>query len=166
MAEVKTMNEVLKEIAEANSNKASDKTNAAIMRAMITDKDFNITVFDGKGNAKDTVNPHEKFTSICSEVLSQAGGVSKTEAAGLAEGYTPSPAVAANMVDISKAWLGTTLQSGTKVALWNTETSKCTLKMEHKEASTTKVPSTGEEKQIPAFDKIKASSSCPSWLKK
>lgn len=166
MAELKTMNEVLDEIAAAKSNKASDKTNAAIMRAMITDPSFEVTVFDGKGQPKETVNPHSKFVGICSEVLNAAGGVSKTEAASLAEGYVPSNTTASNLVDLSKCWIGTTLQSGTKVALYNTATSKCVLKQEHKEESVTKVPATGEEKKVPAFDKIKASSSCPSWLKK
>lgn len=166
MAEVKTMSEVLKEIEEAKSNKASDKTNTAIMKAMISDPDFNITVFDGKGQPNTIINPHAKFVGVCADVLSTAGGMSKTEATSLAEGYTASNTVASNLVDISKSWLGTTLGSGAKVALYNTETSKCVLKQEHKEAAETKNPKTGETKTVPAFDKIKASSSCPSWLKK
>lgn len=167
MADIKTVETVIGEIKEKaeKSRKASNGDEVDLMRSMLNDTSFVATTVDNKGEPLQ-YSPAQTFKKMVTGIIADATGVAKSEAEGLANSYNATTGVATDMIGISKTFVTTMLQTGRKVQLPNGPDSKCTLSAEAKPAGETKVPKTGEVKAVPAYTKIKSSSSCPAWLKK
>lgn len=160
----KMVETVIKEIKESGSSKASQKDEVALMRAMLNDPTFACTNVDSKGNPV-IFNPCETWKGICSAVVSESTGMTKTEAEGLVANYNVGNTTASQMIDISKNFINTAISTGRKVNLPSREDSKCTLYQEARPEVTAKAPKTGQTIVIPAFTKVKAQSTCPLWVK-
>ena len=174
------MSETSKLIEEIRENltqkSASQKDEVRVMRSMLNDKDYVVGVYNSSGKT-DEYCPSEDARKMTASIINATTGVSKDEAATLADNHQFSNGEAASMVNISKEFVNTYAQTTRKLPLGGRETSNVSLQGVHVESSTTRYPkkvgigSDGKGvyestvKSVPTHDKIKASAPCPTWVK-
>lgn len=175
---MENVKELLNEIKGNLSQKvsASQKDEVKVMKAMLNDRNYTVGVY-GKDGKEGEVCPSKEARDMISSVMSGAAKISQAEASKLAEEYEFKKSEAANMVTISKEFINTYLDSGRKLSLGGRETSNVSLVKKEVEAKTTTYPKKvgidengnaiykTETTNIKAHSTIKASGSCPSWIK-
>lgn len=168
---------LIEEIREGLSQKsASQKDEVRVMRSILNDKDYVVGVYGAAGKVGEYC-PSEDARKMAASIINTTTGVSKEEAATLADNHQFSNSEASSMVGISKEFINTYSQTTRKLPLGGRETSNVSLQGVHVEASTTRYPkkvgigSDGKGvyestvKSVPTHDKIKASAPCPTWVK-
>lgn len=171
------VNELVKGIREGlKQQSSSQKDELAVMRAMLNDKEYQVGVYSKEGQIG-TFCPAEEARTMISSVISGATKVSLPEAQQLANEYEFTKNDAQNMINISKEFVNTYLETGRKLPLGGRETSDVSLLKKDVAESTRSFPKqigvdeqgnklfeTGETK-VPAHSSVKVFGSCPSWLK-
>lgn len=154
---------------------ASQKDEVSIMQAMMNDTSYEVGIYGKKGQI-DTYRPAESFKAFGANLLSTAAKIPKEESKQLMDSYQATKSDAAAMVELSKEFVNTYLNTGRKLPLGGREKSNYALSMKDVETSlkTYKKSTTKEDgsvewvdatKVIPAYKKLKVKSSCPSWAK-
>ena len=154
---------------------SSQKDEVAIMQAMMNDTSYEVGVYGTKGKV-DTYKPAESFKTFGANLLSTAAKIPKEESKQLMESYQATKTDAAALVDLSKEFVNTYLDTGRKLTLGGREKSNYALSMKEVDTSvktyqksvsqpdgSTKWEPT--QKTIPSHKKLKAKSSCPTWTK-
>lgn len=167
-------------IQEINTNlkqtSSSRKDETAIMQAMLSDPDYEVNIY-GKDGIEGTYNPTNDFRSMCASIISNAAKVPTAEAVQLMNDYSVRKSEAASMVNISKEFVNTFLQTGRKLPLGAREKSDVSLSIKKVEATTRMYPQKvgvnddGSDRYskttttIPAHESVRVHAPCPSWVK-
>lgn len=172
-----TVKGLLSEISTGLSQTSSSrKDEIRVMQAMLSDPSYEIDVY-GKNGVEGTYNPCADFRSMCASVISNAAKVPAAEATQLMENYSVKKGEATSMVNISKEFVNTFLQTGRKLPLGAREASDISLSLKKVEASTRLYPTkvgvnddgsdrySKQPTTVPAHDSIRVHAPCPSWVK-
>ena len=177
---MENVNELIKEIRTNVQNtrkSASTQDEVKVMRAMLNDKEYKVEEFKGTGKVSEFC-PSEKIRKFSSSVISNAVDISISEATAIMEDYEYSNKEAELLIDVSKEFINTYLDTGRKMGLGGRADSNISLiQKEVAETKTTYPKKVGEnadgtpiyehpESVIPAHKSISVSGSCPAWLKK
>lgn len=168
--------ELLEEIQATHKQvSSSQKDEVRVMQAMLNDTSYEVGIY-GKSGKVGTYNPAEDFKAMQTRIVSSVTKMGKEEAKALVDGYEATKADAETMVNMSKEFMNTYLDTGRKLALGGREKSNFAL-------SVREIPATEKtyqrryddgkgnitwepgKKTIPAHKGLKARSSCPSWVK-
>lgn len=172
-----TVNDLLKEISSNLSQKsASRKDEVRIMQSMLSDPSYEVSIYS-KDGIEGTYNPAKDFRSMCASVMSHAAKIPMSEATQLMENYQVSKNEAGSMIDISKEFVNTYIQTGRKLPLGARKESDISLSHKRVDATTRLYPQKigvnddGTDKYsktattIPAHDSIRVHAPCPNWVK-
>ena len=169
MSKVEELVNGIKENLKQTSS--SQKDEVAVMQAMLNSPDYEVGVY-GKDGQIGTYNPCKDYRGMLTNVLSTAGGITKTEATTKVESYQASKSDAETMVNISKEYMNTYLDTGRKIKLGGRESSDFGMSIKRVEASTRSFPIENDDgttsfgkKEVPAHNSIRVYGSCPSWVK-
>lgn len=168
---------LIKEIKDGLSQKsASQKDEVKVMQTMLNDKEYVATIYGNEGEVG-TYSPFQDSRQMLTSVISSTAKINKDEAAALAEQHQFTKAEAASMVNVSKEFVNSYVQTGRKLPFGGRENFNIALIGEDMEPSTSRYPKKvgiGEdgkgiyentEKPVPAYFKVKSSSPCPPWVK-
>lgn len=167
------VNEISSNLSQKN---ASRKDEVRVMQAMLSDPNYEVNVY-GKEGIEESYNPTKDFRAMCASVIANAAKISNTEAEQLMENYSVRRTEASAMVNISKEFINTYLQTGRKLPLGGREKSDVSIMLNKVDESVryypkkvgvnddgsdrySKVPTT-----IPAHESIAVHAPCPDWIK-
>ena len=131
----------------------------------------------GKDGIEGTYNPTNDFRAMCASIISNAAKVPTAEAVQLMSDYNVRKSEAASMVNISKEFVNTFLQTGRKLPLGAREKSDVSLSIKKVDATTRMYPQKvgvnddGSDRYskttttIPAHESVRVHAPCPSWVK-
>lgn len=172
-----TVKELLSEISTGLSQVSSSrKDEIRVMQSMLSDPSYEVSIY-GKEGVEGTYNPTQDFRGMCASIISNAAKVPMAEATQLMEDYSVRKGEATSMVNISKEFVNTFLQTGRKLPLGGREKSDVSLSIKRVDASTrlypqkvgvnddgtdrySKTPTT-----IPAHESVRVHAPCPAWVK-
>lgn len=172
-----TVKELISEISIGLSQVSSSrKDEVRVMQAMLSDPSYEVSIY-GKDGVEGTYNPTNAFRNMCASIISNAAKVPMAEANQLMDDYQVKKSEATTMVDLSKEFVNTFLQSGRKLPLGGREKSDVSLSIKRVDSSTrlypqkvgvnddgtdrySKTPTT-----IPAHESVRVHAPCPSWVK-
>jgi len=177
MSENITVKGLIDEISTGLSQVSSSrKDEIRIMQAMLSDDKYSVSIY-GKDGVEGTYSPAEDFRAMCASVISNAAKVPMAEATQLMEGYAVRKGEATAMVNISKEFVNTYLQTGRKLPLGAREKSDVSLSLKKVDASTRLYPQKvgvnddGSDRYsktattVPAHESVRVHAPCPSWVK-
>lgn len=148
---------------------SSKKDEITVMQAMMNDTNFSVDVYS-KGGKVDEYYPSRELRKVVTNVVASTTHIPVKEATELVNAYEFTRVDAAAMVNMSKEFVNTYLQTGRKLSLGGRKNSDIELMWKNIEDRTTEIPiksETGERLNtfIPAHGGIKAINPCPEWLK-
>lgn len=150
---------------------SSNKDEIAVMQAMLNSPDYEVGVYSKEGKVG-TYNPAQDFRGMCANIISSAMKAPKAEALEKINDYQVSKSDAETMVNVSKEYINTYLDTGRKFKLGGRETSDYGMSIKEVKASVKSYPKKDEngkvtfgQKNVPAHKSIKVYGSCPSWVK-
>jgi hypothetical protein len=148
---------------------SSKKDEITVMQAMMNDTNFSVDVYS-KGGKVDEYYPSRELRKMVTNVVASTTHIPVKEATELVNSYEFTRVDAAAMVNASKEFVNTYLQTGRKLPLGGRKNSDVELMWKNIEDRTTEIPiksETGERLNtfIPAHGGIKAINPCPEWLK-
>lgn len=177
MSENTTVKGLIDEISTSLSQVSSSrKDEVRIMQTMLSDDKYIVSIY-GKDGVEGTYSPASDFRTMCASIISNAAKVPMAEATQLMEGYSVRKGEATAMVNISKEFVNTYLQTGRKLPLGSREKSDVSLSLKKVEASTRLYPQKvgvnddGSDRYsktattVPAHESIRVHAPCPSWVK-
>lgn len=167
------LNEISTNLSQTSSSR---KDETRVMQAMLSDPSYEVDIY-GKNGVEGTYNPTNDFRSMCASVISNAAKVPAAEAAKLMENYTVKKSEANSMINISKEFVNTFLQTGRKLPLGAREKSDVSLSIKRVDSTTrlypmkvgvnddgtdrySKTPTT-----VPAHESVRVHAPCPDWVK-
>lgn len=158
--------DVKSNVAQCSSSKKDEIT---VMQAMMNDTNFSVDVYS-KGGKVDEYYPSRELRKVVTNVVASTTHIPVKEATELVNAYEFTRVDAAAMVNMSKEFVNTYLQTGRKLPLGGRKNSDIELMWKNIEDRTTEIPiksETGERLNtfIPAHGGIKAINPCPEWLK-
>lgn len=148
---------------------SSKKDEITVMQAMMNDTNFSVDVYSKVGKV-DEYYPSRELRKVVTNVVASTTHIPVKEATELVNAYEFTRVDAAAMVNMSKEFVNTYLQTGRKLPLGGRKNSDIELMWKNIEDRTTEIPiksETGERLNtfIPAHGGIKAINPCPEWLK-
>mgnify|MGYP004516450945 CR=1 FL=1 len=177
MAENVSVKDLVNEIKTGLSQTSSShKDEVRVMRAMLNDKNFEVGVYAKEGQVG-TYNPCQDYRSMCANVVSGIAKIPMAEAEALAENYEAKRSDAETMVNISKEFVNTFIQTGRKLPLGGRETSDVALSLKQVPETTRSYPKKvgvnddGTDRyskaptKVGAHDSIRVHAPCPTWVK-
>lgn len=176
-----SVKELIGEIKEGLSQvSSSSKDEVRIMKAMLNDFDYKVDVYgkveDGYG-VVGTYCPAEDARNMISGIISSAAKVPQAEATELAKSYEFKKRDAESMIDISKEFVNTFLQTNRKLPLGAREMSNVSLSLKTVKPTIKPYPLkvginedgtaryTKANAAVKAHESIKVFSPCPKWVK-
>lgn len=177
MATTITVDSLLDEIRKGLKQKnASQKDEVRVMQAMLNDPSYKVGVYTKQGEVG-SYCPAEDYRGMISSVISSTTKISKDEAIALAANHEVSKQEANTMVNLSKQFTMTYLETGRKYPLGGREKTNFALGLKEVPERDKPCPhkigvdDTGADvyetivKTTPAHIGLKAYSSCPEWVK-
>ena len=146
---------------------ASKKDEISVMKAMLNDPNYIVGIYDKSGKIGDYC-PYADCRKMFSSVISSTTKIPTKEADQLAEKYEVTKNDATTMINISKEFINTYLQTGRKMPLGGRKSTNTSLILRHVDEKKKTIPSKNSDKihvVIPAHDSVKSESPCPVWLK-
>ena len=169
MSKVEELVKGIKENLKQTSS--SQKDEVAVMQAMLNSPDYEVGIY-GKEGQIGTYNPCKDYRGMLTNVLSSAGNITKAEAVTKIEGYTVTKSDAETMVNVSKEYMNTYLDTGRKLKLGGRETSDYGMSIKRVPTSTRSFPIKNDDgttsfgkREVPAHNSIRVYGSCPAWVK-
>lgn len=154
---------------------ASKKDEIRVMKAMLNDKNFKVTVYDKCGKEEEYC-PSKSIRTMCASVMSSAAKIPMAEAEHLMESHEFKRSEAEAMIDFSKEYINTYLQTGRKLPLGGRKMSNISIALKHIPGGTRTFPKkvgidsdgkaiykTGTS-YVKPYDSIKVYAPAPSWL--
>jgi hypothetical protein len=168
---------LIKEINETKTQiSASAKDEQRVMRAMLNDPTFKVDIY-GKGGVKGQYCPYDDARQMISSIIKDTTHMGTKEAEELASGYEFGKNEATTMINISKEFVNTYVETGRKLPLGGRADSDISIAKKVKEAKANTYPKkvgvnadgtdkyeTVTEGTIPAHGSLKVYSPAPSWL--
>lgn len=173
-----TVRELVKEIDRTRSQtSASAKDEQRVMKEMLNDPEFVVDVY-AKSGVVGQYCPCEDAHDMVANIIKGAAKISTKEAEHLAKDYEFTNKDATTMVNISKEFINTYMETGRKLPLGGRETSNISISKKVKAERSNNFPKKvgvnddGTDKYetvgdgtIPSHTSLKVYSSCPPWLK-
>lgn len=169
--------ELIQEIrTNLSQTSSSQKDEVKVMRAMLNDKEYQVEVY-GKEGLKETYCPAQDVRQMMASVMSSTTKVPVQEAESLMDSYEFKKNDASTMINVSKEFTNTFLQTGRKLPLGGREMSNVSLSLKEVEATTRTYPKkvgvntdgSGRyekaETNVNAHQSVKVHAPCPSWVK-
>ena len=165
------MEDAKKVIQEVKDNltkcAGSRKDEITVMKALMNDPNYNVDVY-GKPEIEQYY-PGKDFRKVVSNVISSVTKVPHREATELVNQYEFNRSDANAIVELSKEFVLSYLQTGRKLPLGGRKTSDIELVWKEISERTTNVPIRGSDTErasvyIPAHGGIKAINPCPVWV--
>lgn len=159
-----------------NQSSSSHKDEVTVMQAMLNDPTYKVAVYK-KDKPVETYCPAEDARHMISGIISDTTKISGAEADALAAEYQFSKSATESMINLSKEFVNTYLQTGRKLPLGGRERSDVSLEaktIKARECSFPKkigVDTDGKNiykntaSYVPEHDGIKVTSPCPTWVK-
>lgn len=172
--------DLLKEIKENQSQLiASQKDELRVMVAMLNDPEYKVGLYNKDGEQTGIICPREDALDIISRSVSSLTGVSLQEAHTLSQDKVFDNNDAKSFINISKQYILGYIETGRKLSFGKREDTDFSLHQEVvPEKYHTHPVKVGEKDGKPIYEHkkkdtptpehkvLKASSPCPSWLKK
>ena len=168
---------LVKEIKDNLSQvSSSNKDEVRIMQAMLNDKEYEVGVYTNAG-LKETYNPAKDFRGMLSGIVANTTRISKDESAALVDAYEVTKSDASTMVNVSKEFVNTYINTGRKLPFGGREKFNIALSgKEVKETIKTYPKKVGVnedgsgryesgERRVPSHITAKVYGSCPDWVK-
>lgn len=172
---MENVKELIKEVKENSSKKSSQKDEIRVMKAMLNDREYEVGIY-GKQGQEGTVCPAKEARELVSSVIASAAKIPSAEAQKLAEAHEFSKAEASNMINISKEFINTYLETERKLPLGGREKSDVSLIRKEVKESTKTYPSkvginedgTARYEHVPvkvkAHNSVRVIAPCPEWV--
>lgn len=171
------VNELINEIrTNLSQTSSSAKDEERVMRAMLNDREYKVDVYSKEGKIGEFC-PAEEARNMIASVIASTVKISNEEAKKLADAHEFKKSESQAMINISKEFINTYLQTGRKLPLGGRKYSDVKLSEKHVEATTKAyqrkigVNADGSPRYEKAFADVKAHntirvhSSCPEWIK-
>ena len=175
---MENVKELIERIQKENNRvAASQKDEIAVMKAMLNDKDFYVTVYDKNGPTENVICPSNCAREISSNVLVSTTKISRAEANALMDDYEYTKSDAENMINISKQFIHSYMETGRKLPLGGRQDSNIAISKkvvpETIKGTPVNIGTDEEGNNIwstkttirPMHTSMKVYSTCPSWLK-
>ncbi len=174
MSEVKkeatNMNDLMNEIREITKKQkaASRVDEIRVMRTMINDPNFSISVYDKNKGLIGSRCPREEAVKFAAGISSAITGLDNKSATELANNYEFSKKDASFLVENSKDFMQTYLQTGRKLPIIQGVDSEASIFYRPIEAKEKIVPNGNEKKStlVPSYNKVICRSKCPKYVSK
>ena len=175
--ETVTVKSLIKEINDTRTQTAASiKDEQRVMRAMLNDPTFKVDVY-GKNGVEGQYCPYDDSRTMIASIIKDTTHMSNKEAEELAAAYEFGKNEASTMINISKEFINTYIETGRKLPLGGREDSNISIAKKVKEAKINSYPKkvgvnadgtdkyeTITEGTIPAHGSLKVYSPAPSWL--
>lgn len=167
------VNEIKTGLGQCSSSR---KDETRVMQTMLSDPTYEVQVY-GKDGPVETYNPCKDFRAMCASIIATAANVSSVEAESMMNDYEVKKNEATAMINISKEFINTYMQTGRKLPLGARETSDISISAKRIPARVRPCPhkvgvnedGTNRYARNPttvgAHDSIRVFSPCPSWVK-
>ena len=169
---------LVKEIKDGLSQcNSSRKDEIRVMQTMLSDPTYAVQVYDKNGPTGEMYNPCQDFRAMCASVIANVARINSAEAETMMSDYSVKKNEANTMVNISKEFMNTYLDTGRKLPLGGRETSDISLSRKHVPAKVRPCPhkvgvnEDGSNRYarnpttVAAHDSIRVFAPCPSWVK-
>ena len=157
-------------------NTKSQKDEVLVMKTMLNDTSYKVNVY-GPNGVEDTYCPSEEARNMMAGIISEATGMRQAESDIVMKNYEFRNSDAKSMVNLSKEFVNTYLNTGRKLPLGGRERSNVSLLKKVIPGGIVKYPvKVGEDKDgkaicepketyIGEYESIKVVAPCPSWIK-
>lgn len=173
---MENVKELVNEIRVNLSQKSSSqKDEVRVMRAMLNDKEYEVGVY-GKDGLEGNLCPAQEARTLISSVMTTAAKIPSAEATTLADNYEFKKSDAENMINISKEFVNTYLDTGRKLPFGGREQSDISIIQKQVEECTKTYPTklgvdeAGKtiwgtaETSVKAHKSVSVKAPAPSWL--
>lgn len=158
-------------------NTRSQKDEIKVMKAMLNDKTYEINVYDSNG-IEGTFNPSLSTRNVLSSIISSAAKITEEESTNIMKDYEFNNKEAKGLIDLSKEFINTYLNTGRKISFGGREKSNISIskRIIEEEKSSPYPVLVGKdengndifelaETHIPEYESIKVFGPCPEWVK-
>lgn len=162
-----TVKSVLKDIkGGSETSVASKKNEVAVMQAMLNDPTYKVGLYDNSGQKTGTYSPYESSRVVVQSVLTNGAKMSSAEAEKIATNYQFGKKESQEMVDLSKQFTMTYLETGRYLPLGGRETMNVKLKLKEVPEKEYRNPrDNGQKIVVPAHSSIKVKRHLPRTSK-
>lgn len=173
------LKEVLATIKQSvKQHSASAKDEITVMQSMLNDREYGVEIYHKNGSTGEFYYPAQEFRGMVSDIVASTTKIGKDEASAIIDDYDFKRSQAKVMVDISKEFINTYLETDRKLKLGGRQTSNVSLMRKDFPSGKRRYPSrigvrdNGEaiiearEIWVDSYSGIKASSPCPPWVSK
>ena len=165
----KTVQETIDKIKSEHSvyTTASQKDEVSVMRAMLNDPSFKVSIYDRNKGLVGTRCPREEATKFVASTASAITGLDQAQANELAQNYEFTKKDATFLIENARDFTTTYLETGRKMPIVQSEKSEASLIVRHVDQKTKKIPENmgGGSTTVPAYDKIISKSKSPKYNK-
>ena len=160
--------ELLEEIREITKRQksASKVDEVRVMRSMLNDPNFKVSIYDRNSGLIGTRCPREEAIKFLSNVTSNITGLEKKTVSAMCNEYEFTKKDAMFMLDMSKDFNQVYLSSGRKLPIVQGSDSEGAVYYRPIPIKEKKVPATDKVTTVPAFNKVICKSKCPKYLQK
>lgn len=168
MEEKLTMESLMAEIRETTKKQksASRVDEIRVMKTMLNDPDFSISIYDKNKGYIGTRCPREEAVKFIGNVSAAVTGLDVKSSMELAKGYEFSKKDAIFLIENSRDFTQTYLSVGRKLPIVQTADSEASILYRDIESKEKLIPSSNGEKQkttVPAFKKVICRSKSPKY---
>lgn len=167
MEERQTMEQLMSEIREVTKKQksASRVDEIRVMRTMLNDPDFSVSIYDKNKGYIGTRCPREEAVKFITNVSSTITGLDMKSTQELANSYEFTKRDATFLIENGRDFTTTYLSTGRKLPIVQSEKSEASLLLRHVEQREKNVPNTNNNgiTQVPAFDKVICKSKSPKY---
>ena len=151
----------------AKQKAASRVDEIRVMKAMLNDPSFKVSIYDKNKGLVGTRCPREEATKFVASTTSAITGLDQAQATELANNYEFTKKDATFLIENARDFTSTYLQTGRKMPLVQSEKTEASLIVRHVEQKTKKVPANmgGGTTTVPAYDKVISKSKSPKYNK-
>lgn len=167
------VNEIKTNLTQTSS---SNRDEERVMRAMLNDREYKVGVYTKEGMVGEYC-PAEDVRSMLTTVIANTVKISQEEAKSLADNHEFKKSESQTMVNLSKEFVNSYLQTGRKLPLGGREKSDVSLSRKEIPDSIVTYPkrvgvnADGSVKyengkaEVKAHESVRVHSSCPKWIK-
>lgn len=161
------MDQLMRQIQEVTrKQKSQNKTDEIIVaQTLLNDPDFQIGVYDKNKGLIGTRNVHNEAVTFITNVTSEITGLDKKSTEDLVKNYTFTKRDAQFLINTSKDFVQTYLQTGRKFNLVQSADSEANIVLKPAPAREKVVPTKDGTKLVStcAYNKVACKSGCPKY---
>lgn len=161
------MDQLMRQIQEVTrKQKSQNKTDEIIVaQTLLNDPDFQIGVYDKNKGLIGTRNVHNEAVTFVTNVTSEITGLDKKSTEDLVKNYTFTKRDAQFLINTSKDFIQTYLQTGRKFNLVQSADSEANIVLKPAPAREKVVPTKDGTKLVStcAYNKVACKSGCPKY---